>query len=350
MIDLFLMESLIDAVSPRAQLVLLGDAEQLPSVDTGAVLRDLLPEKLDTSTAWRDLVEGQLEFSMSDEPTAASSMRLQKSYRMDRGTEEGRQIFALAGKVRNGEYLRAEEVAERRRPTDLRWQGVEWFNPGRLASGKVDLYDFLTEYFDAHIGPATAISPFVEFEEGGLTAKSRARVSQLYDHFKKTRILTLTRVFETGSEILNQALHRQFLRRRGQGQDFPLAPGEPVMMLRNDYEKNLFNGDQGVVVMHGKKPQVAFPRGEGFAVFPLAGLSQHLEISFAMTVHKAQGSEFQRVAMVLPGHDMALLTRELLYTGITRAREGAALVGSLSRFNDGVGRPVQRFTAVREKL
>ena len=124
---------------------------------------------------------------------------------------------------------------------------------------------------------------------------------------------------------------------------------------RNDYERRLFNGDQGLVLRVdagdalGARLTAVFPRRGRFAAFPLDALPD-LAPAFAMTVHKAQGSEFDHVALLLPEADMPLLTRELLYTAMTRARRSVALVGDVDLLARAVSRAIERHSGVAERL
>jgi exodeoxyribonuclease V alpha subunit len=135
-----------------------------------------------------------------------------------------------------------------------------------------------------------------------------------------------------------------------------LLPGAPVLVQRNDYERGLFNGDQGVIVRvdpgddGGPRLTGVFARsGRSFEVVPLDG-SVDIAPAFALTVHKAQGSEFDHVALVLPEADMPLLTRELIYTAITRARRSALIVGAQDLLARAVARTSSRNSGVGEKL
>src|SRR6185312_10650787 len=128
-----------------------------------------------------------------------------------------------------------------------------------------------------------------------------------------------------------------------------LPAGVPVSVQRNDYERNLYNGDQGVVVRvddgDGPRLMAAFPRRASFDVFPLDALPE-LVPAFATTVHKSQGSEYDHVALVLPDADLPMVTRELVYTAVTRARRSVLLVGS----GDLLGRAIERHSGVAERL
>ena len=135
-----------------------------------------------------------------------------------------------------------------------------------------------------------------------------------------------------------------------------LPPGTPVLVQRNDYERRLYNGDQGVVVRVDRgrddgapEPMVAFTRAGGFDLWPADDLPD-LAPAFAMTVHKAQGSEFDHVALVLPDDDLPLLTRELVYTAVTRARRSVALAAKPDLLARAVSRTVERHSGIAERL
>ena len=127
------------------------------------------------------------------------------------------------------------------------------------------------------------------------------------------------------------------------------------MILRNDYARTLFNGDQGVV-LHVQRPggeaapAAVFPRGDNFVAFGLDTLSAHLELCYAMTVHKAQGSEFDAVAVIMPDKDLPILTREILYTAVSRARSSVTIVGARDIIQIALARRIERYSGLREQL
>ena len=126
------------------------------------------------------------------------------------------------------------------------------------------------------------------------------------------------------------------------------------MMQVNDYKRMIFNGDQGLIlnVSDGGTVylMVVFPRSEGFAAFHVESLRPDLQLSYAMTVHKAQGSEFERVALILPDRDLPINTREILYTALTRSRASVVLVGTRDIFESGIDRAISRDSGIAEKL
>ena len=129
--------------------------------------------------------------------------------------------------------------------------------------------------------------------------------------------------------------------------------GRPVLITRNDYNLRLFNGDVGMVLqdrMAGNDLRVFFPSADGTLrkIHPLR-LPEH-ETVFAMTVHKSQGSEFDRVLLILPDRESPVLTRELLYTGITRARKSVQIWGTEKVFRCAVSRPTRRASGLCDSL
>ncbi|WP_230467712.1 exodeoxyribonuclease V subunit alpha [Lujinxingia vulgaris] len=386
MIDLFMMEALAQALGDDAQLVLLGDREQLPSVDTGAVLRDLLPEVPATDQPWRELAIDPMAAQPGKGRTARNAVRLTKSHRMREDDPSGSAILKVAQAVGNGfKGLPADKLPSeiKRVKEDVSlasWQGVElWTPPSRGGDTDekptADLKAFVAAWFKTHIGSERckklSSRKYTRQADGTFDEASQAALKELMAHYARARVLTLTRVFATGSESLNRQFHRAFGQFRGSKKAeakegagdnqtrYVHYVGEPVMMLRNDYERDLFNGDQGVVVWvkdsnenSGKKPELyaVFERGERMVAYPAGELRDDLVHAYAMTVHKSQGSEFRHIAVVLPTQDMPLLTRELLYTGITRASKGVLLVGSEELLRVGSEREARRFSGVGGRL
>ena len=123
-------------------------------------------------------------------------------------------------------------------------------------------------------------------------------------------------------------------------------PGRPVLVTANDYDTGLYNGDTGVVVATADGPRVAFP---GRALLAPSRLAEVATVH-AMTVHRGQGSQFARVTVVLPPAESPLLTRELLYTAVTRARTFVRVVGSEAAVRAAVARPVSRASGLRHRL
>ncbi len=218
--------------------------------------------------------------------------------------------------------------------------GLRRFLDGWLAreiQGAEGFLEGLQQVF--HLGPSG-------WAEGEAT-----RLQSLVAGMDRARLLCPVRQAPglRGVEGLNAYLHErvQELREQGIQKRLAFSLGEPVMMTRNDYARGIFNGDQGLllkVARPGGEPRLeaVFPVREGFQAFAVGPLLGDLELAYATTVHKAQGSEFDRVALVLPEADHPLATREVLYTALTRARRGALIVGSRALLGLAAGRGPQR--------
>lgn len=368
MIDLFLMDQLVRSVADDARLVLLGDADQLPSVEAGAVFRDLLPPEPSTPA----------------DPRRRVVVRLTKNYRMDPSDPAGRAILTAAKLVNSGDgeaLFTAGEgqeplVAERLSAKDLAFEKIELLDGIEKAALREA---FLDRWYAERVrglgggpcGPPNTLADFdklihKEYRQGaaGFSEADRADLARLQNHFDSFRLLCVTRsdARPTGAEAVNAVLHARALASRpsGEGDAFhgrpAFLPGEPVMMLRNDYERELFNGDQGLVLRVAEpgaashRFMAVFPRGETFAAFHLDALRSDLELSYAITVHKAQGSEYDYLGLVLPESDLPLLTRELLYTALTRSRRSVVILGEKDLLQAAAKARIRRSSGIGEKL
>jgi exodeoxyribonuclease V alpha subunit len=344
MLDLSLMEHLVSALQPDARLILLGDADQLPSVAAGAV--------------FRDVAGAAAQAGARHEMYRGVCTRLTHSYRMDTGDPSGRAVLSAAASINSANQDMArgagagDGFARRARPEELGFTGVEFLaSPGQIEA-------FLKRWYAARIKDAEieklCAHPFSE-NENGFDDESRAGLEQIFNHMAASRILCFTRVLSAGSERVNAALHRRRAETLNAAPEREFLPGEPVIVVRNDYERNLFNGDQGVIVRIRRPgsrpaPMAVFKRRTAFAAFHLAALRESLELSYATTIHKAQGSEFDAVAIILPERDLPLLTREALYTAVTRSRRSVAIVGNEDLLRTGIARGIERFSGLAEEI
>ena len=168
-------------------------------------------------------------------------------------------------------------------------------------------------------------------------------------HLARARILTVTR---RAAEDLDAYVAAVIARSRGQSaRARRILPGEPVLVVHNDYDENLWNGDSGVAWRdtHGEM-HVSFRRGSGYRTRPLAAVAHLVERSHAVTVHKAQGSEHDEVLFVLPPADTPLSSREIVYTAITRARRSAIVVGRDELLVAALERSSMRETGLADAL
>lgn len=321
MLDLELAARLVDALPEHASLVLLGDRNQLASVEAGAVLANLCREDVvnafSPDFATQAAKAGADGLPVTKNPAALTDhvVELKKSWRF--GSQSG--IAALSALIRNGQAQAAGELLEEGR-TDLEM---------RSCAGQADL--------------AAVLKPLLR-EAFNVLAET-TDPAQAFEIFGALRLLSPIRKGPRGTEALNrlacEALHR------ATGNDW--YPGRPVMILENDYNLGLFNGDVGIALPADRALRVFFPGADGFASLSPARLPRH-ETCYAMTVHKSQGSEFEHTVLVLPEEPCPLLGRELLYTALTRARERFTLIGTPQQINVAVENPARRDSGLGEMV
>lgn len=322
MVDLSLMTRLVDALPAHCRLILLGDRDQLASVQAGAVLGDVCAG----ANGFRPALVGQLEGlvgAVGWEAAAAAPalsdciVLLRRSYRFDSASGLGR----LAGAVRGGDATAALATVDSGGP--LSW-----------GSG----------------GIAGLVQGFQGYRRAVTSGQPPERVMTALEQF---RVLAAVRAGPRGVDALNAAIERALglsrLRRPGS----PWYPGRPVMITRNHYGLGLYNGDVGVALPDAKaggELRVFFPAADsGMRALPPLRLPEHQTV-YATTVHKSQGSEFDRVAVVLPDPPSALVSRELLYTAITRARDQVQLWASRQAVTAAIAQPTRRDSGLREAL
>lgn len=355
MVDLALMSKLVQALLPQARLILLGDKDQLSSVEAGAVLGDLCDagRPLDHSADF--LKEIEIFCGPVPKKTAASVLelrskpggkrkpkdgiiQLEKNYRFS--AHSG--IAELSRAVRDLGGDRAMEILKEGSRGDVRW-----LDPGRRERGFAHHLERLVkegygDYFDgiSRIGRVTGEA-------------DHAQVGVLFLLLDRFRILCALREGPRGVAGLNGQVE-------GLIGDWGWAEsrrswyaGKPVMIRRNDYQLGLFNGDIGICLPDGSSGgelRVFFPREDGtFRAHHVLRLPEN-ETVYAMTVHKSQGSEFDRVLFVLPDRDTPVLTRELVYTAITRAREEILVWTDEDIFEKAVSRRTRRLSGLADAL
>jgi exodeoxyribonuclease V alpha subunit len=304
MVHLEMMASLLDALPPGATLILLGDKDQLASVEAGAVLGDLCHSaqagNYDADTlAYIRAASGEEvppEFAGAGGPLAQQTVMLRHSRRF------GGPIGRLALAVNAGDVDAAVAVLREGDPA-VRW--FEHAQPNNLLALADGGYRPYLELLAA--GPRGA--PHDDW------------VRAVLQHFESFRILCALREGEWGVEGLNGAIEQR-LENAGliaRGGDWYV--GRPVMVTRNDYGTGVYNGDIGLTLPDPLRPdslRVWFLEGDTVRSV-LATRLRHVETAYAMTVHKSQGSEFAHTVLALPKEGGAVLARELIYTGITRA-------------------------------
>lgn len=368
MIDLYMMDRLIHAVQEEARLVLLGDAEQLPSVEAGSVFRNLVPSGSGSGASpWRALIHPERHGvlpppAISDDPRWKAAVRLTHSYRMDASRPEGRHILVVAERINrgaeralfSGEGGEEEPIHFCSTPKHLSFRGVEMLEDLERPSVFLDLW--LERHVTNLEGWSELVTRPIFLQEEGIHRGELPGLRRLFDHYESSKILCLTRteVGGIGADAVNTYLHTSLGRKLGLPTE-NLCPGVPVMMLQNDYHRELFNGDQGIVLRVRDKEgvwlAVIFRRGvDSYTIFPLDTLQTQVQLAFAMTVHKSQGSEFEHIALILPGLNLPLLTREVLYTAVTRSKTSVVIVGQRMLLEAGIRQPIERFSGLAERF
>jgi exodeoxyribonuclease V alpha subunit len=306
-----LLSKLLDALPERCHVVLLGDRDQLASVEPGAVLADIVDAAASPKS-----------------PLHRSVVTLEKNYRFS----EASGIHHLCAAVREGDAKNAVRILRDQHYTDLvstelreRPALVPRFSQAVLAGFSA---------FAAEKDPAAALA-----------------------QLKKFRVLSALRRGPFGVEGLNRNIEDIL-------QEAELIPknvssnyaGKPILITQNDYPLQLYNGDVGVLLPDVEAPEKPdqlwawfIGKENELRRFAPARLPQH-EAAYAMTVHKSQGSEFDRVLFILPDRDAPVLSRELIYTGLTRARAQVELWWNEAVFVEAVTRRAERNSGLRDLL
>ena len=326
MVSLTLMSRLMEAVRPDARLILVGDPDQLASVEAGAVLGDIVARSAPVSvTAPRELGEVAQGDSEAVDPADLRNgvVRLTVTHRY------GEEIGQLAAAIRGDDpdrvlaLLRAGGSAVSYLPAS---------DDGTLSG------DQLAEVRADVVNAARALTAAADAGHVSDALKALARHRLLCAHRRGP--FGMQRWTEQVERWLTDALGPP----AGQGDWYR---GQPLLVTANDYDLQLFNGDSGVVVDGGERGLVAaFARGGQPVLLSPARLSA-VQTVHAMTVHRAQGSQFDRVTIVLPTVESRLLTRELLYTAVTRAQSHVRVVGSEAAVRRAVRRRVARASGLR---
>lgn len=329
MVDLALMAKLVDALPPDARLVLLGDKDQLSSVEAGAVLGDVCGPVPGFSAAFRDRVaaltgEPLPAGDATTSPMCDTVVVLRHSHRFPDTSGIGR----LAAAVNGGDA--ASAMALLRTPgDDLAWRETSaGAAPGdALAAATVAGFAPYLERVHAGAAPADVLAAL-----GGF------------------RVLCAHREGPGGVVALNAAVETLLAAKGVVPRRRPWYAGRPVMVTRNDATLGLFNGDVGVALPEPDGSlRVWFATERGPRAVPPARLPEH-ETVWALTVHKSQGSEFDRVLLALPAAPSRVTTRELVYTAVTRARKRVEVWGPEAVLVAAIERRLERSSGLRDAL
>ncbi len=295
MVDLAMMSKLVDALKPGARLLLLGDKDQLASVESGAVLGDFIQ-------------------SLPD-----NTIELKKTYRFDDN------IKFLAERVNAGD-------------SDGAWTLLADPQVPNVTVLQAELIDFLGRQYAGYMAEVCRYP--------------QTNVTEIFEKFNRFQVLCGTHYGHRGVVGINRGVET-FLARQGfDCRPDSWYPGRPVLITRNEYSLDLFNGDIGICLpdLADGSSKVWFEQSDGglrsYSPYRLPSC----ETVFAMTIHKSQGSEFDEVVVVLPEEDNRILSRELLYTAFTRARKMVKLVAGRQVFAQALSRKIERCSGLADLL
>ncbi|MGY1445572.1 exodeoxyribonuclease V subunit alpha [Pseudomonas chlororaphis] len=364
MIDLEMMANLLDALPVHARLVLLGDKDQLASVEAGAVLGDLCRDAeagwySPQTRSWLEAVSGeQLADSGLQEDSAGAHPLAQQvvMLRHSRRFGEGSGIGQLARWVNQQQAEEARRLLAARSHADLYGLSLKGEQDRALERLLLEGHGDGPQGYRHYLSLLRGQRPPADtaLEDPRWTAWARD-VLLAFDQFQ---LLCAVRKGPWGVEGLNQRITAALFKARLIESDQQWYEGRPVLMTRNDYGLGLMNGDIGIAL---KLPEhegtqdgrlvlrVAFPRndGQGGVRFVLPSRLNDVETVYAMTVHKSQGSEFAHTALILPEALNPVLTKELIYTGITRAKDWFSLIEPRAGvFEEAVRRKVKRLSGL----
>jgi len=338
MLDLALATKLFEAVPTAAHIILLGDKDQLAAVESGAVFSELSADPtlgkacVEALSVVTGIPAVRIACAAPIKPTplADSVVWLTENFRFARESGIGR----LAGHVNAGEADAAIELLRSGTDPALAWIADAHWAPEARSRQRI----------------AEGMAGYVDAVRAGLDDKAA-----LFDALARFRVLCAEREGPRGVVEINDLVGRDFRTQI----DHPLDPGarsewypgRPVMVLRNDYVLKLFNGDIGIVLPDGSDTLlVYFPASDGgFRAVTRLRLPEH-ETAFATTVHKAQGSEFDHVLLMLPARPTRVMTRELLYTAVTRSRSGVTIVGGAEVLEKAILSPTRRYSGLVARL
>lgn len=316
------------ALPEDAGLIMLGDKDQLASVEAGSLFGDLCGGGTDSAyspqlrEALKEVSGDVIEGTGPSRPLGDNIAHLKKSYRF--GDHSG--IGNLARAVNAGDAGAAKAVLESG-GGDITWENRPLDQ----------LKEKMAEYAVAAFSPVMA-------------SQSAEEALKVLGNF---RILCAVRRGPAGVELINHRVEQALERRGVLRVDGEYYPGRPIMVTGNDYHLGLFNGDIGILWPDPDSAGVLrawFRLADGSLRRVAPNRLPRHETAFALTVHKAQGSEFSRVLLLLPENDSAVLTRELLYTGITRAAKTVELWAQWERVAVSIGRTVARTSGLMERL
>ena len=328
MVDVNIMTRLLSACKDNAKVILLGDKDQLPSVDAGAVLANLIPQDYEESfSSSIKFINNQITVSKNYSNITDRIIILNKNYRSKGSAHK----FAIEINRQNVKI--ADEIPRLSIEKYLELNFSDDKNCFFIEEEKTDfknLHFLLSVWLKKYFLTGKVNYPSLIEEVGKTNINKNSQKELLNKIFKiinDTKILSILKEGLFGANTINSIIEELF-REKNNKYNKRFFPGMPIMITKNDYILKLFNGDTGVLIKDKNESYNAvFNKNDEFIFIPVNFLKFY-ESAFSITVHKSQGSEYSNVLLILPDKkESPLLTKELLYTGITRAKEGAVIYG-----------------------
>ena len=356
MVSLSLMARLVEAVRPDARLVLVGDPEQLASVEAGAVLGDLVGPAI-RGLRMREASRRVLSRA-ADQEVVASEPHLLGGSGAESGAGSGagsgsgsatpvgdgivviRRVHRYGGDIaRLAEAIQRGDADETITVLSAGGPGVGWVSLD--ISGGAEVSAGAAGLGEAKAAAVAAGRRVVEAARAG-------RAAEAIEALGAFRLLCAHRRGPAGAATWVARVEGWLGAEIGSVRGWYV--GRPVLVTANDYSLRLFNGDTGVAVAaEGGRMVAAFQQGDQIIEVSPSRLAT-VDTAYAMTIHKAQGSQFGSVAVLLPAPESPILTRELLYTAVTRARTRVIVVGTEEAIRVAVGRPIARSSGLGRRL
>jgi len=352
MIDLTLMAKLLNALKPDTKLILLGDKDQLASVEAGAILGELgrfvNAAKPTYSSSMAQYLQATTGMTLPSEDKvnaiSDSICYLQVSRRFGANPEVGE----LATTVNLGNAAKSWQLLQQYQQHQGKHCGVYLTDFAHYLSNKEDVQQRKACVKLIVYRAAEEYARYLQqIPSDGVLQEDKVR--SIFAAFNHIRFLTALRVGEFGVEQLNLSIAEKLRQKRllQFHQEREWYIGKPIMVTQNDSGVGLYNGDIGIYLGHGR---VWFEQGQNSYKTVLASRVPNHETAFVMTVHKSQGSEFPHTFLILPLENSPVLSKELVYTGITRTKDFLTVFALQSVWESAVKNPVQRQSGLGQLL
>lgn len=369
MIDISLMNKLINSMSENTQLILVGDPNQLPSVETGCLLADLVSHPIGSLTENRWKLLQQVYPALED----ANAFVMENLVNAEK---YGKSAVTRLSRMRRSSIEIAEfaqAVLASNSEKALSLIDVESTSTALNSSASKSAYQETSKQFDLWSESkelAIQIKPFSGNKAGKKFAIKQnledalskdiihnfsalfaaSSVEQAFLAMKKYALLTPFRKSLLGTQSLNQLIEQQLSRRYDWIEPNKLYKCKPIMILQNDYQLSLFNGDLGLIWEDDNNQKFAyFETAKGLVKYPIYNLPA-FDLNYSMTIHKTQGSEFEAVDIILPNLNSDFLNKQLLYTGITRAQLKVRLFTDPATLTQVINRSADRISGIDSNL